>query len=91
MLLSGGLMATIIMMIFIGIIAIKAIVIFFGKNRYKQNYYIFSIISLLIVSLLIASMFLTEIFYQNSFIATTYWVFLGYISILSNSLKQYNR
>lgn len=91
MLLSGGLMATIIMMIFIGIIAIKAIVIFFGKNRYKQNYYIFSIISLLIVSLLIASMFLTEIFYQNSFIATTYWIFLGYISILSNSLKQYNR
>ena len=91
MLLSGGLVATIIMLIFIGIIATKAIIVFFGKSRYNQNYYVFSIISLLVVALLIASMFLTEIFYQNSFIATTYWIFLGYIAILSKDFKQYNQ
>ncbi|MBM6839139.1 O-antigen ligase family protein, partial [Clostridium saudiense] len=44
MLLSGGLVATIIMLIFIGIIATKAIIVFFGKSRYNQNYYVFSII-----------------------------------------------
>lgn len=90
MLLSGGLVATIIMLIFIGIIAIKAIMVFFGGNRYNKDYYVFSIISLLVLSLLIAAMFLTEIFYQNSFIATSFWIFLGYIAILSNNFKQYN-
>ncbi|MBC5628049.1 O-antigen ligase family protein [Clostridium sp. NSJ-6] len=91
MLLSGGVVALVIMFIFIAIIGVKAISIFFGKYRYNSNYYVYSIISLMVVSLLIAAMFLTEIFYQNSFIATAYWIFLGYIVVLSNNFNNYNR
>lgn len=83
MLLSGGLVATIIMLIFIGIIAVKAIKIFFGTKNRNKEYYIYSLLCLIIVCLLITTVFLTELFYQNSFVATAFWIFIGHICVLN--------
>lgn len=87
MLLGGGIVPVAIMIIFIAIIAIEAIRIFFGNKKYVKQYYIYSIISLTIVSLLITAVFLTEIFYQNSFIATIFWILLGYVVVISDENK----
>lgn len=83
MLLSGGLVATIIMLIFIGIIAVKALKIFFGAKNRNKDYYIYSILCLIVLCLLITTVFLTELFYQNSFVATAFWIFIGHICVLN--------
>lgn len=88
MLLSGGLVATIIMLIFIGIIAVKAMKIFFGAKNRNREYYIYSILSLVILCLLITTVFLTELFYQNSFVATAFWIFIGNVCVLSENQIQ---
>lgn len=87
MLLGGGIVPLIIMIIFITIIAIESIRILFGNKKYVKQYYIYSIISLTIVELLITAVFLTEIFYQNSFIATIFWILLGYVVVISDENK----
>ena len=43
--------------------------------------------SLLIGSLLITAVFLTEIFYQNSFMATVFWIYMGFMVALANDKK----
>lgn len=86
MLLSGGIIALIIMCVIIISIAIKAIRIFFKGNRYNKDFYITNIISVIIGVLLVTSMFLTEIFYQNSFAATIFWICLGYSMYLNDCI-----
>lgn len=86
MLLSGGIIALIIMCVIIISIAIKAIRIFFKGNRYNKHFYTTNIISVIIGVLLITSMFLTEIFYQNSFAATIFWICLGYSMYLNDCI-----
>lgn len=87
MLLSGGIVAVVIMMTLLILIMINIIKIVFGKNRYNKDYYIYSIMSLLVASLLITAVFLTEIFYQNSFMATVFWIYIGFIVKLGENKK----
>lgn len=87
MLLSGGIVAVVIMMTLLILIMINIIKIVFGKNRYNKDYYIYSIMSLLVGALLITAVFLTEIFYQNSFMATAFWIYMGFIVKLGENKK----
>lgn len=87
MLLGGGIVAVIIMVIFIFIIALNAIKIFFRNKTGSTKYYIYSIICLAVLALLISAVFLTEIFYQNSFIATAFWILIGNIAALTYENK----
>ena len=87
MLLSGGIVAVSIMMTLLVLIMINIVKIVFGNKRYNRGYYIYSIMSLLIGSLLITAVFLTEIFYQNSFMATVFWIYMGFVVALANDKK----
>lgn len=84
MLLSGGIIAVIIMCVLIISLAYGAVKIFFKGDKYNKDFYTTNIISVIIGVLLITSMFLTEIFYQNSFAATIFWICLGYSMYLNN-------
>ena len=91
MLLSGGIVAVAIMMLLLILIMIDIIKVVFGISKYNTKYYIYSIMSLMVGALLITAMFLTEIFYQNSFIATIFWIYLGFIvAIDKNELVEVN-
>ena len=91
MLLSGGIVAVAIMMLLLILIMISIIKVVFGISKYNTKYYIYSIMSLMVGALLITAMFLTEIFYQNSFIATIFWIYLGFIvAIDKNELVEVN-
>lgn len=85
MLLSGGIVGLFIMMVLVGDIGIVAIKNIINKKKYNDEYYIYSIISIMIASILITTIFLTEIFYQNSFTATIFWIFMGYIVYLNKN------
>ena len=87
MLLSGGIVAVVIMITLLILIMINIIKVVFGKNRYNKEYYLYSVMSLLVGSLLITAVFLTEIFYQNSFMATVFWIYIGFIVKLGESKK----
>lgn len=79
MLLSGGLVSVIIMMSFIIYIALVALKKIICENICSKEYYIYSIIAIMIGSILLTTVFLTEIFYQNSFTASIFWIFMGYL------------
>lgn len=79
MLLSGGIVAVIIMLILLGSISIPTIKNILMKKNFNEDYLIYGIMSIIIASMLLTTVFLTEIFYQNSFVATIFWILLGYI------------
>ena len=83
MLLSGGVVALMIMLVFMSIIIIKSIKMFFNdkiEDEYKKYC---DVLLILMGVLVVTTMFLTEIFYQNSFAATMFWIGLGYIVVLT--------
>ena len=86
MLLSGGIIAVIIMCMLITSLAYNAIKVLFREDRYNKDYYITNIISVIIGVILITTVFLTELFYQNSFAATIFWIYLGYSVYLNNNI-----
>ncbi|MEG1311765.1 MAG: O-antigen ligase family protein [Romboutsia sp.] len=85
MLISGGIVAVVIMLILIGIVAVIAIKKIIFNKKYNEEYYVYSSISILIGSILITTIFLTEIFYQNSFTASILWIFMGYLVYLNKN------
>jgi len=85
MLLSGGIVSVIIIMTFIAIVAFIAIKKILFKQKYSKEYYSYSVITIMIGSILLTTVFLTEIFYQNSFTATIFWIFMGYLVYLNKN------
>ena len=91
MVMSGGIIALIIMGILV-FSAIKKSVLILFRSRIKNNdFYIINSTSVIIGILLCTSMFLTEIFYKNSFSATAFWIFLGFNMYLSNEYLRFSK
>ena len=84
MVLSGGIVALLIMLVLILATMIAAIRVLFSKRRYNKDFYLINMISVIVGIVLCTSIFLTEIFYKNSFAATVFWIFMGYSICLSN-------
>lgn len=85
MLLSGGIVSVMIMLTFIAIVAFIAIKKIIFNEKYNKEYYIYSTMAILVGSMLVTTIFLTEIFYQNSFTATIFWIFMGYLVYLNKN------
>lgn len=85
MLLSGGIVSVIIMMIFISIVGFIAIKKIIFNEKHNKEYYIYIIMAILVGSMLVTTIFLTEIFYQNSFTASIFWIFMGYLVYLNRN------
>ena len=87
LLLSGGLVAFMLMFIFIGATAWKSLIIILNKDDYSSKYVIISLLSILCGSLLFTTLFLSEIFYQNSFTTLVFWTMLGYVITIQENNK----
>lgn len=79
LLLSGGIIAFILMFILIGKIAFESFTKIVITNSYDENNIIMSILSVLAGTLLVTTVFLSELFYFNSFTTLIFWCILGYI------------
>lgn len=79
MVLSGGIVAGITMLLLLFFAIIDIVKIVFTSNIYTSKYYIYSCIGLIVGASLITAIFLTELFYQNSFISTVFWIYLGFM------------
>lgn len=87
MLLSGGIVSVVIIMSLIINVAFVAWKKIIYKEKRNNEYYSYSIITIMIGSILLTTVFLTEIFYQNSFTATIFWIFMGYLIYLNKNEK----
>ena len=79
MLLSGGIVAVITMVILLFLILIDILKVIFGSNVFTAKYYIYGCMTLIVGACLVTSIFLTELFYQNSFISTIFWMYMGFV------------
>ncbi len=79
MFLSGGIVAVVTMGLLLIFILKDIIKRVFAYNVYTTQYYIYSSVALIVGVSLITAVFLTELFYQNSFISTVFWIYIGFI------------
>lgn len=88
LLISGGVVALLLMFVLIATVAWKAVVRILSCKKYDKTYYIYSLMSILCGTLLVTSVFLTELFFQNSFTTVVFWMALGYLVTLENRYKE---
>lgn len=86
-LLSGGLVALVLILILVTIIAWRAFMYILNHKERTTQYYIISILSILALSMLATTVFLSELFYQNSFTTLTFWTILGYVIVMLDREK----